>query len=49
MTIGVLLLALAVIFALWGKLPKRPSMPHETPSGNARRVSSLFVGNSLPI
>ena len=49
MTIGVLLLALAVIFALWGKLPKPPRMPHQTPSGNARRVSSLFVGNSLPI
>jgi hypothetical protein len=49
MTIGVLLFALAVIFALWGKLPKRPRMPHQTPSGNAPGVSSLFVGNSLPI
>lgn len=49
MTIGVLLLALVVIFALWGKLPKRPRMPRETPSGNAPGVSSLFVGNSLPI
>jgi len=48
--IGVLLLALVVIFALWGKLPKRPRMPHETPSGNAPSVSSLVIGsNSLPI
>jgi hypothetical protein len=49
MTIGVLLLALVVIFALWGRLPKRPRMPHQTPSGNAPGVSRLFVGNSLPI
>jgi hypothetical protein len=49
MTIGVLLLALVVIFALWGKLPKRPRTPHETPSGNAPGVSSLFIGNSLPV
>jgi hypothetical protein len=49
MTIAVLLLALVVIFALWGKLPKRPRMPHETPSGNAPGVSSLVIGNSLPI
>jgi hypothetical protein len=50
MTIAVLLLALVVIFALWGKLPKRPRMPHETPSGNAPSVSSLVIGsNSLPI
>jgi hypothetical protein len=49
MTIGLLLLALVVIFALWGKLPKRPRMPHQAPSGNALGVSSLFVGNSLPI
>jgi hypothetical protein len=49
MTIGVLLLALAVIFALWGRLPKRPRMPHETPAGNAPGVSSLLVGNSLSI
>ena len=49
-TIAVLLLALVVIFALWGKLPKRPRMPHETPSGNAPSVSSLVIGsNSLPI
>ena len=48
--IAVLLLALVVIFALWGKLPKRPRMPHETPSGNAPSVSSLVIGsNSLPI
>lgn len=49
MTIGVLLLALAVIFALWGKLPKRPRMPHQAPSGNAPGVSSLLIGNSLPV
>lgn len=49
MTIAVLLLALVVIFALWGKLPKRPRMPHETPSGNAPGVSSLIIGNSLTI
>jgi hypothetical protein len=48
-TIAVLLLALVVIFALWGKLPKRPRMPHETPSGNVPGVSSLVIGNSLPI
>ena len=47
--IAVLLLALVVIFALWGRLPKRPRMPHETPSGNAPGVSSLVIGNSLPI
>jgi len=47
--IAVLLLALVVIFALWGKLPKRPRMPHETPSGNAPGVSSLVIGNSLPV
>jgi len=46
-TIAVLLLALVVIFALWGKLPKRPRMPHETPSGNALGVSSLYFNNSL--
>jgi len=48
MTIALLLLALVVIFALWGKLPKRPRMPHQTPAGNAPGVSSLFIGNSLP-
>ena len=49
MTIAVLLLALVLIFALWGKLPKRPRMPHQTPSGNAPGVSRLFIGNSLPV
>jgi hypothetical protein len=48
-TIAVLLLAMVIIFALWGKLPKRPRMPHETPSGNAPSVSSLLIGNSPPI
>jgi hypothetical protein len=41
-TIAVLLLAVVVIFALWGKLPKRPRMPHQTPSGNVPGASRLF-------
>ena len=48
-TIAVLLLAMVIIFALWGKLPKHPRMHNETPSGNAPGVSSLVIGNSLPI
>jgi hypothetical protein len=31
MTIGVLLLALVVIFALWGKLPNAPECPTKLP------------------
>jgi hypothetical protein len=46
-TIAVLLLAVVVIFALWGKLPKRPRMPHQTPSGNAPGASRLFSPDRL--
>ena len=46
-TIAVLLLAVVVVFALWGKLPKRPRLPHEAPSGNAPGISSLSIDSPL--
>lgn len=45
----VLILALIIILALWGKLPKIPRLQHEVPSGNAPGAASLLVSGSLPI
>jgi hypothetical protein len=41
LAIIVLILALVVILALWGKLPSRFRLPHEAPPGNAPLSSIL--------
>jgi uncharacterized BrkB/YihY/UPF0761 family membrane protein len=44
--IAVLILALILILALWGKLPSQLRLPHHTPPGNSPG-SSLAIDNSL--
>jgi hypothetical protein len=46
-TIALLTLVLILILALWGKLPSRLRLPHQTPSGNAPGVSSLYFDPSI--
>jgi hypothetical protein len=45
-TIVLLILALIVILGLWGRLPSRPHLPRQAPSGNAPGVSSLAIDNA---
>lgn len=44
-TIVLLILALVMILALWGKLPSRLNQPHQTPRGNAPGRSQLSIDN----
>jgi hypothetical protein len=30
----VVMLLIIIVVSLWGKIPKRPHFPHETPAGN---------------
>jgi hypothetical protein len=47
LAIVILVLALVVILALWGKLPSRPPLPHQAPPGNATPSSHFLSSNSL--
>ena len=46
LAIVILILALVVILALWGKLPSRPRLPHQAPPGNAPQ-SSIVLSRSF--
>jgi hypothetical protein len=47
LAIVVLILALVVMLALWGKLPSRLRLPHQAPPGNSPVNSSLVSPTPL--